>query len=30
MRETSVMYNLNCKTQTHVRVCEENNELEKN
>ena len=28
MRETSVMDNLNCKTQTHVKVCEENNELE--
>ena len=23
MRETSIMNNLNCKTQAHVRVCEE-------
>ena len=30
MRETSIMDNLNCKTQTHARVCEENklNKLE--
>ena len=24
MRETSIMDNLNCKTQAHARVCEEN------
>ena len=24
MRETSIMDNLNCKTHTHARVCEEN------
>ena len=24
MREKSIMDNLNCKTQAHVRVCEEN------
>ena len=33
MRETSIMDNLNCKTQAYARVCEENKEeleLEKN
>ena len=25
---TSTMDNLNCKTQAHVRVCEENKELQ--
>ena len=29
MRETSKLYNLNCKTQAHARVCKEN-KLEKN
>ena len=29
MRETSVMNNLNCKTQAHVRVCKENKLEEK-
>ena len=24
MRETSIMNNLNCKTQAHARMCEEN------
>ena len=24
MRETSIVDNLNCKTQAHARVCEEN------
>ena len=24
MREASIMDNLNCKTQAHARVCEEN------
>ena len=24
MKETSIMDNLNCKTQAHARVCEEN------
>ena len=24
MRETSIMNNLNCKTQAHARVCKEN------
>ena len=28
MRETSIMDNLNCKTQAHARVCEEKLELE--
>ena len=28
MRETSIRDNLNCKTQGHARVYEENNELE--
>ena len=32
MRDTSIMNNLNCKIQTHAKVCEENKleeELEK-
>ena len=29
MRETSIMDNLNCKTQAHASVCKENKELEK-
>ena len=29
MRETSIMDNLNCKMQTHARVCEENKLEEK-
>ena len=30
MKETSIMGNLNCKMQAHVRVCEENKLEEKN
>ena len=29
MRETSIMDNLNCKTQAHARVCEEKLEEKK-
>ena len=28
MRKTSILNKLNCKTQAHVRVCEENSEEE--
>ena len=29
MRKTSILNKLNCKSQTHVKVCEENKENEK-